>query len=201
MTVRRRLTTGERRDVLLDSGERLFAARPFDEVLMEEVADDAGVSRALLYRHFASKRDLFAAIYQRAADRLVVASDPQPGNTLVEQVAIGLDAHIDYFVAHRHTVLAANRALAGDPVIQAIISEELAVLRSRLLDASGFDARRRELVASVVMSWLLFVRALCVDWLEDQKFGRVELRDICMGALFGALGPLAESNASGLTAP
>jgi hypothetical protein len=47
---------------------------------------------------------------------------------MLEQVAAGLDAHIDYFVANRHTVLAANRVLSGDPVIQAIISDELAEL-------------------------------------------------------------------------
>ena len=47
---------------------------------------------------------------------------------IAEQVAAGLDAHLDYFVANRRTVLAANRVLAGDPVVQAIITDELEVL-------------------------------------------------------------------------
>lgn len=34
---------------------------------MDEVAQRAGVSRGLLYRHFPTKHDLFAAVYRRAA--------------------------------------------------------------------------------------------------------------------------------------
>ena len=30
---------------------------------MDEVAEEAGVSRALLYRYFPGKRELFAAVY------------------------------------------------------------------------------------------------------------------------------------------
>lgn len=190
MAVRRRLTVEARREILLDSGASLFAAHPFGDVLMEEVAERAGVSRALLYQHFATKRDLFAAIYRRAADQLLDQTELDVAVPLAEQVAAGLEAHIDYFVANRHTVLAANRVLAGDPVIQAIISDELAVLRSRLLDATGLEGRHREILSSVLMSWLLFVRALCVDWLANESVSRAELRDICSGALLGALGPL-----------
>lgn len=192
MIRRRRLTCEARRDELLDSGARLFAVRPFDQVLMEDVAERAGVSRALLYRHFPTKRDLFAAIYQRAADRLLEVTVLDPKLPLVDQVADGLDAHIDYFVENRHTVLTANRALSGDPVIQAIISDELAVLRHRLLDAAGLDGPRREAVSAVLMSWLVFVRILCVEWLASQTFSRTELRDICTGALLGALAPITD---------
>lgn len=194
MASRRRLTPEARRGELLDHGARLFAALPFEQVLMEDVAERAGVSRALLYRHFRSKRDLFAAIYQRAADRLLVATHIDPDASLAEQLAGGLDAHIDYFVANRHTVLAANRSLAGDPVIQAIINDELTILRERLLDANRLDGPEREAVSVVVMSWLGFVRTLSVDWLAHAAFPRTVLRDVCIGALVGALGSLEPDN-------
>ncbi len=194
---RRRLAPEARRNELLDSGEQLFGAMPFDDVRMNDIAASAQVSRALLYRHFPTKRDLFAAIYQRAADRLLAATELDPNISLMEQVVDGLDAHIDYFVENRHTVLAANRVLAGDPVIQAIISEELAVLRHRLLDATRLDDERRETVSAVLMSWLVFVRTLCVDWLANESFSRVELRDMCSGALLGALEPLDITGGSG----
>ncbi|HET6499753.1 MAG TPA: helix-turn-helix domain-containing protein [Amycolatopsis sp.] len=192
MTTRRRLDPAERRSQLLDVGARLFAAKPYDEVFMEEVAAQAGISRALLYRYFPAKRDLFAAIYQRAADRLLAETVLDPALPLAGQVAAGLDAHIDYFEANRTTVLAANRVLAGDPVIQAVITEEMAVLRRRVLDAAGLEDRAREMVSSAVMSWLVFVRTLCVDWLANQSYSRAELRDMCLGALFGALGAVID---------
>jgi AcrR family transcriptional regulator len=188
MPARRRLSREERRRGLVDAGAALFAAHAYDDVLMEDVAERAGVSRALLYTHFPSKRDLFAAVYSHAAEQLIDATELDDDRPLAEQVSAGLDAHIDYFLANRSTVLAANRVLAGDPTIQAIISDELAVLRARLVDAIGVE--RREAVSAVLMSWLVFVRVLCVDWLENETSSRVELRDMCLGALQGALAPI-----------
>src|SRR5664279_500837 len=167
MVPRRRLTREERRRDLIEVGAQLFAANAYDDVLMEDVADRAGVSRALLYRHFPSKRDLFGAVYELAAEQLVAATELDDTRPLTEQVAAGLDAHIDYFIANRNTVVAANRVLAGDPTIQAIISDELAVIRARLVDAIGVE--RRDAVSSVLMSWLVFVRVLCVEWLEHES--------------------------------
>lgn len=169
----------------------MFASRPYDQVQMDEVAASAGVSRALLYRHFAGKRDLFAAVYRQAADRLVAATETDPAVPVREQVASGLDVHIDYFAANRHAVLAANRLLAGDPTIQAVINDELTLLRERLLDATELRDRPREVMSAVLMGWLAFVRVLCVEWLDHEAFSRVELRSRCLGALAGALDPPA----------
>lgn len=187
MPTRRRLDPIERRSQLLHVGARLFAAKPYDEVLMEDVAAQAGVSRALLYRYFPNKRDLFAAIYRQAADRLLAETEFDPAVSVFEYLSTGLDTHIDYFVANRNTVLAANRVLAGDGVIQTIIDNQCAELGRRLLDTTELEGGQREMVSAALTSWLVFVRVLCVDWLTNQTFSRVELREMCAGALLGAL--------------
>ena len=131
-------------------------------------AANAGISRALVYRYFPTKRDLFAAVYRRASERLLAASELVPGLTLAEQVLAGLDAHFDFFVENERTVLVANRgALAGDPAIEGIISEELAELRRRMLDAGGLHGRERVRASIALSGWLAFVRAVCVEWLAD----------------------------------
>jgi hypothetical protein len=56
---------------------------------------------------------------------------------------------------------------------------------------SGLDGHARDVLASVLTGWLVFVRVLVVDWLTNQTFDRAELRDISVGALLGALGDLA----------
>jgi AcrR family transcriptional regulator len=188
VTGRRRLDPAQRYGELVEAGAALFAEHPYDDVRMDDVATRAGVSRALLYRHFPAKRDLFEAVYRRAADRLLATTELGPSGPLADQVAAGLDAHIDYFVANRNTVLAANRVLAGDPKIQAVIDDELAELQRRLLDTLGIDGPRGPLASATLWSWLVFVRTLCVDWLADpQAYGREELRAVCAGALLGAL--------------
>lgn len=192
MTTRHRLTAEGRRAHLLEVASDLFAGKPYDAVSMDEVAKRAGISRALLYRHFQSKRDLFAGVYQQAADRLLEQTTLSPDVPLAEQVAAGLEAHIDYFAANRTTVLAANRTLAGDPVIQAIIEGELDVLRQRMLDVTDLDDDTRQAVSSALVGWLVFVRVLSVEWLTHGSFSRTQLRDMCVGALLGALDPIVD---------
>lgn len=188
MPPRQRLTPTERRARLLAVGAQLFAQHPYEDVLMEDVAERAGVSRALLYRHFAGKRDLFAAVFEQASDRLLERVPLDRPGDLLGQLVEGLDVHLDYFVAHRNTVLAANRVLAGDPVVQTIIDGELDVLRTRLLGVLPLaDDSVREAVAAVLKSWLVFVRVLCLDWLTTETCTRTQLRDTCIGALLGAL--------------
>jgi AcrR family transcriptional regulator len=60
----------ERRDALLDAAAALVAAGDIDSVSMETVAEMSGVSRPLVYKHFANRRELLAAVYQREAERL-----------------------------------------------------------------------------------------------------------------------------------
>jgi AcrR family transcriptional regulator len=188
---RQRLTPADRRAQLLAVGARLFATHPYADVLMEEVADQAGVSRALLYRHFPSKQTLFAAVYQQAADQLLAETRLDPADSLLEQLIQGMDVHLDYFVANRNAVLAANRVLAGDPVIQTIMTNELDALRTRLLAVLPLaDDDVREAVSGVLKSWLVFVQILCVDWLTQETCTRTQLRDVCVGAILGALRPL-----------
>lgn len=188
MTPPRRLTAEDRRARLLEVAAELFADRAYDDVSMEDVAARGGISRALLYRHFASKRELFAAMYQQAADHLVHKTMLDPQASLLDQLEFGLDAHFDYFEANRNTVLAANRTLAGDPTIQAIIEGELNELRERLINATDLDGSNRQAVSATLMSWLVFVRVMSVEWLANGAFSRDELRRACVGALLGALG-------------
>ncbi|MGW5780913.1 TetR/AcrR family transcriptional regulator [Streptomyces sp. NPDC003863] len=195
MPPRRRLSPAERRAQLLDVAAQLFAALPYDEVRMEEVAERAGVSRALLYQHFPNKRDLFAALYQEVSEQLLAQTRLDPADTLVEQLTQGLDAHIAYFAANRNTVLAANRVLAGDRLVQTIITGELDALRERLLGVLPLaDDRTRAAVSGVLKSWLVFVQVLCVDWLTHETCTRTELRDVCVGAVVGALRPLLDED-------
>jgi hypothetical protein len=60
-----------------------------------------------------------------------------------------------------------------------------------MIDVSGLDGTARDVLASVLTGWLVFVRVLVIDWLTSSTLSRTELRDICVGALLGALGDLA----------
>jgi AcrR family transcriptional regulator len=186
---RRRLEPKQRHEQLLDTGAALFAEMPYEDVLMEDIAERAGVSRSLLYHHFSSKRDLYVAIFERASSRFLARVSPDPQLTLAEQLATALEAHIQSFVDHPYEAVTINRgALSDDPAIQAIIAEELNVVGQRLINQLVAEGRPRGVTEIAVEGWLAFVRAACVRWIQSQNISRADLTEMCLHAFDCALG-------------
>ncbi|SDT44827.1 DNA-binding transcriptional regulator, AcrR family [Jiangella sp. DSM 45060] len=71
----RRLGRAERREQILDAATSAFArAGGFAHTGLDDVAAAAGVTRMIVYRHFESKNELYAAVIDRAAERLYAAA-------------------------------------------------------------------------------------------------------------------------------
>jgi AcrR family transcriptional regulator len=83
-TAKTRLAAAERRAALVDAALRVFASGSYSGATTAEIAREAGVSEPILYRHFASKRDLYIACLEetwsrlRAAVEEIVANEPDP---------------------------------------------------------------------------------------------------------------------------
>jgi AcrR family transcriptional regulator len=185
----RRLKPQQRRDHLLDTAAAMFADKPYEDVFVEDIAVRAGVSRATLYHYYPSKRDLYVAIFERASGRFLTRVSPDPKLSLAQQLAAGLEAHIQSFVDHPFEAVAINRgALSDDPAIQAIISEELNVVGQRLVDELVTQGHLRDVTEIAVEGWLAFVRAACVKWIQSQNISRADLTEMCLRAFDCAVG-------------
>jgi len=55
------------RDVILDAAEKVFATFGFEGASMREIANESGISQALLHYHFQSKDNLYEEIFARRA--------------------------------------------------------------------------------------------------------------------------------------
>src|SRR5579884_2121864 len=73
---RTRLSPEQRRAQLLELGVRMLAARTLEELSIEELAAEAGISRGLLFHYFSSKQDFHRAVVAEACARLVAATEP-----------------------------------------------------------------------------------------------------------------------------
>ncbi|XVV06017.1 TetR/AcrR family transcriptional regulator [Actinosynnema sp. CA-248983] len=80
----RRLPRAQRREQILDAATRAFARTGFAATGLDVVAAEAGVTHVILYRHFASKNDLYRAVLDRACTRLAdtVGTDDFDGTSL-----------------------------------------------------------------------------------------------------------------------
>jgi AcrR family transcriptional regulator len=65
-----RLPRAQRREQILTAATRAFARTGFTATGLDEVAAEAGVTHSILYRHFASKADLYRAALDRTQTRL-----------------------------------------------------------------------------------------------------------------------------------
>jgi AcrR family transcriptional regulator len=56
------------RTELIDAAERLFTGQGFHATSLGAVADEAGFTKGAVYSNFASKEDLFFAVYERRVE-------------------------------------------------------------------------------------------------------------------------------------
>jgi AcrR family transcriptional regulator len=68
-----RLPAAERREALLDAARRVFTEGSYSGATTAEIARAAGVSEPILYRHFASKLELYLAVMNDSWERLRAA--------------------------------------------------------------------------------------------------------------------------------
>jgi AcrR family transcriptional regulator len=64
------LPRAERRAAIFAGAARAFAAAGFAQTSMDDVAAECGITKLIVYRHFASKEDLYRQILQRVFEQL-----------------------------------------------------------------------------------------------------------------------------------
>jgi AcrR family transcriptional regulator len=69
-TPRKRLTAEERRAAIQGAALEVFAERGYHAASIDDIARAAGVSKALIYEHFASKQQLHADLIEAQASEL-----------------------------------------------------------------------------------------------------------------------------------
>ncbi|MEW9549200.1 TetR/AcrR family transcriptional regulator [Nonomuraea sp. NPDC050783] len=106
-----------RRAEILDAASRLFAARGFHGVSIEDIGGAVGVSGPALYRHFSGKEALLAEMLLDVSSRLreaavaVVTSSPGPEQSL----GALLDVQITFAIEQPALITVHDRELGNVP--------------------------------------------------------------------------------------
>jgi AcrR family transcriptional regulator len=133
-------TKGERTTArILDAAESVFAERGFEAASLREIARRAGLQQPGLYNHFASKRDLYAAVLERALSPMTAAMSDAIQTARPQKTLQNLPAVImDLLLEHPQMAALFQQALqGGDSPGHALMREWL----DRLL-AQGIDTAR-----------------------------------------------------------
>src|SRR5262245_35012110 len=89
---------------ILAAAARLFGARRFHEVRMEDVAVEAGVSKGSLYGYFPDKERMYRAVLERASRQLVAVLRERvaKAKSARDQLVALVSAVIAYFDPQPH---------------------------------------------------------------------------------------------------
>ncbi|MGB2918856.1 MAG: TetR/AcrR family transcriptional regulator [Mycobacterium sp.] len=194
---RRRLSPEDRRNELLALGAEVFGQRPYDEVRIDEIAERAGVSRALMYHYFPDKRAFFAAVVRAEGERLFQATNtpPEPGLTLFGQVRAGVLAYLQYDEQHPHGAWAAYMGMGrSDPVLRGIEDVDNDRQANRIIDritettGGALDSKVERDLRAAVYGWLAFTFELCRQRLIDASLDADFIADLCAHGLLDAVG-------------
>ncbi|MFJ7151329.1 TetR/AcrR family transcriptional regulator [Streptomyces sp. NPDC100445] len=129
---------GRTRARLLDAAFRVFAAKGFGRVSIEEVCEAAGYSRGAFYSNFATLDELFFALYRERADLIasqVADALAQDGPDLdvpasVDRVTEALLLDVDWLLVKTDFLVHAAR----DPAVARTLLDHRARLRRAVAD-------------------------------------------------------------------
>lgn len=181
------MTPEDRRAQLLRVGAEAFGAQAFEDVWIERVAERAGVSRALLYHYFPSKREFFAAVVRHHADELLRATEPDPDLDPAHRLRASLEAYLRHVQAHPDGYRALYRGATGaDATVRELTERNMERQARRILDdlPPALAGPASELA---VRGWLGFLVASCLAWLDAPVIDADALVDLWGRALGGAL--------------
>lgn len=168
-----RLSADARRQAILAAAKSVFGSAGYHQATTRDIAAAAGVSEALLYQHFAGKRQLFEAVINAAAadleSRLIQA------NQAAEPLEAAAAAYFDFVEdeADLYRVFF-RQALQADPAFQDLYRElsarYLALCETGL--GAAVPAGRREVVAHALSG---MITELGLWWVEERRGSKPEI--------------------------
>jgi AcrR family transcriptional regulator len=186
---RKRLTADERREAILAAALDVFARRGYHAASIDEIAQAAGISKALIYEHFPSKRDLHASLLEAEVQvifaRLVEsAATPEPGEIRLRQ---GVDAFLGWVEERRDAFRMLFRD-AVEPEVAGVIGRlqmqaTTAIAELIAREPLGPQAEGQERDETIEMLAQLLsgaVQSLALWWQEHPRVSRERLVDVVM---------------------
>lgn len=184
---RSRLDPDTRREQILAAAEAVFAGRDPNEVTFEQVAEAAGVSRALVYNYFPDRgaliADVYLRTYARLGTRLAEAADGQPPGASRLRAVI----HSYFAFAEEHVEAAAlirAAEISRHPVVEAARRR-----RAEVVERAARQTPEGRLIARGVTAML---EAAVLHWWETRELEPEWVEEVLFTVLWRGFGALSD---------
>ncbi|WP_329105360.1 TetR/AcrR family transcriptional regulator [Micromonospora sp. NBC_01699] len=128
----KRLPRSVREQQMLDAAVKVFSRRGYHSASMDDIAEDAGISKPMVYAYLGTKESLFTACLHREGTRLMeaIAGAAAPELPPDEQLWRGLRAFFGFVGAHRDGWSVLYRQARGEQPF----ADELSVMRAQVIE-------------------------------------------------------------------
>ncbi|MEU6583142.1 TetR/AcrR family transcriptional regulator [Nocardia sp. NPDC046763] len=181
-----RLSPAERREQLITLGTSMLRERALDDISIGEIAEQAGISRGLLFHYFPTKQDFHLAIIQHANAELLERTSPDPKLALFDMLRDSVERYIDYVTENRTSYLALLRGPASaSPELVALVDATRMALVDRIIAETPIPAEDpdRPRLGLAVRGWIAFVEETTLTWLREEPITRESLVDMLVASL------------------
>jgi AcrR family transcriptional regulator len=191
----------KREQQILAAAEKLFHERSFDGVGVDAIGKEAGVTGSAIYRHFDSKDEILAVLFDQAIDALLVkvgerADDPR------EELNHLVRAHVEFALSHERLAgiwARELRALTGAKQRSFLRRQHRYVQRWVDCLAECFPRRSPDELVSAIRG----VHAMVLSDATRPPGGKraPHLHDLLTGLALAALESLESAERSGVPGP
>lgn len=118
---------GETASLILQAADEMFGELGLDGVSVRDVAERAGVNKALVFYYFASKEKLFEAVLERYYEvhRAALEASFQSDAPLAQRLHALVDAYLDFIEQHRRYPRLVQALVVGNPAFHPFIQRNL----------------------------------------------------------------------------
>jgi AcrR family transcriptional regulator len=169
---RTRLDPATRREQILAAAETVLVGRDPADVTFEEIAAEAGVSRALVYNYFGDRGGLMAAVYlhsvQRLDDALRSAEGSGPPADRLRRIIV---CYLEFARCHAG---AWSLIGASEATLHPVVQQARRLRYERFAEAWGGSAEARVLARGMVG----FLEGASIEWTDGEPGRPAEPGDL-----------------------
>jgi AcrR family transcriptional regulator len=159
-----RLKAPERREQLIEVATRQFAKHGYDATTTAAIAEAAGVTEPILYRHFKSKQEMFVAIVKAVSEQTMrhwqelIADTSDPAQQ-IRKISAEMPEHMEH-LADAYHVLHGALATSRDRKVLAVIKDHYETIErffGRIVREGQKDGTFRKDVHPRTAAWQLIM--------------------------------------------
>jgi AcrR family transcriptional regulator len=199
---KRRLSASDRRAAILEDALEVFSARGFNEASLDEVATRGGISKALIYEHFASKRELQLALLDTFVHELIgrVVGAIAGADENEARLRAGIEAFLEFAEERPAALRLLTRNISDPDAGEALdrLREEAAGAVASMMVADAPPPQPGDMAledTSAILAHLIAggIQFMAGWWLDNPKaIAREDVVEVAMGLYWLGLERLGE---------